>query len=36
LRVTVLTPTVWGWIGLIIVVLVIAGLGVLFMKLGRR
>ena len=36
LRVTVLTPTVWGWVGLIIVVLVIAGLGVLFVKLGRR
>jgi uncharacterized membrane protein len=36
LRVTVLTPTVWGWVGLIIVILVIAGLGVLFMKLGRR
>jgi uncharacterized membrane protein len=36
LRVTVLTPTIWGWIGLIIVILVIAGLGVLFMKLGRR
>jgi uncharacterized membrane protein len=36
LRVTVLTPTIWGWVGLIIVILVIAGLGVLFMKLGRR
>jgi uncharacterized membrane protein len=36
MRVTVLTPTVWGWVGLIIVILVIAGLGVLFMKLGRR
>jgi uncharacterized membrane protein len=36
LRVTVSTPTIWGWIGLIIVILVIAGLAVLFMKLGRR
>ncbi len=36
LRVTVLTPTIWGWVGLIIVILVIAGLGVLFIKLGRR
>lgn len=36
LRVTVSTPTIWGWVGLIIVVLVIAGLAVLFIKLGRR
>jgi uncharacterized membrane protein len=36
LRVTVSTPTIWGWVGLIIVVVVIAGLAVLFMKLGRR
>jgi uncharacterized membrane protein len=36
LRVTVSTPTIWGWVGLIIVILVIAGLAVLFMKLGRR
>jgi len=36
LRVTVSTPTIWGWVGIIIVVLVIAGLAVLFVKLGRR
>ncbi len=35
-RVTVLTPTIWGWVGIIIIVVVIAGLAVLFMKLGRR
>jgi len=36
LRVTVLAPTVWGWVGIIIVVVVIAGLAVLFRYLGRR
>jgi len=36
LRVTVLTPTVLGWVGIIIVVVVIAGLGFLFRRLGRR
>jgi len=36
LRVTVLTPTIWGWVGIIIVLAVIAGLGVLFRQLGRR
>jgi uncharacterized membrane protein len=36
LRVTVLTPTIWGWLGVGIVVLVIAGLVVMFMRLGRR
>jgi uncharacterized membrane protein len=36
LRVTVLTPTVWGWVGVIIVVLVIAGLIFMFRQLGRR
>src|SRR4030043_222614 len=35
-RVTVLTPTTWGWVGIGIVVLVIAGLVVMFMRLGRR
>ena len=35
-RVTVLTPSIWGWVGIIIIVVVIAGLAVLFMKLGRR
>ena len=36
LRVTVLTPTVWGWVGILIVLAVIAGLGVMFRRLGRR
>ena len=36
LRVTVMTPTVWGWIGILIVLAIIAGLGVLFWRLGRR
>jgi uncharacterized membrane protein len=36
LRVTVLTPTVWGWVGVAIVVLVVAGLAYMFMRLGRR
>jgi len=35
-RVTALTPSIWGWVGIIIVVIVVAGLGVLFLKLGRR
>ena len=35
-RVTVLSPTIWGWVGVIIVLLVIAGLGVVFWRLGRR
>jgi uncharacterized membrane protein len=36
LRVTVLTPTIWGWVGVAIVILVIAGLAYMFMRLGRR
>ena len=36
LRVTVLTPTIWGWVGVAIVVLVVAGLAYMFMRLGRR
>lgn len=36
IRVTVLTPSIWGWVGILIVVVVIAGLGVVFWKLGRR
>ncbi|MGH7825085.1 MAG: NEW3 domain-containing protein [Candidatus Binatia bacterium] len=35
-RVTVSTPTVWGWIGFGIVALVILGLAVVFFRLGRR
>ena len=36
IRTTVLTPTIWAWIGVGIVVLVIAGLAFMFMRLGRR
>jgi len=36
IRVTVLKPTVWGWVGVGIVLLVVAGLAVIFMRLGRR
>jgi len=36
IRVTALTPTIWGWVGVIIVLAVIAGLGVIFRRLGRR
>ena len=36
LRITVLTPTIWGWVGIIIVLAIIAGLGVMFWRLGRR
>ena len=36
IRVTVSTPTKWGWIGMGIVIAVIAGLAVTFTRLGRR
>jgi uncharacterized membrane protein len=36
LRVTVHAPTVWGWIGVGMIALVIGGLGGLFAWLGRR
>jgi uncharacterized membrane protein len=36
MRVSVKTSAAWGWIGIIIIVLVIAGLGGLFYWLGRR
>lgn len=35
-RVQVSTPTLWGWIGIAVLVIVIGGLLGLFMKLGRR
>lgn len=35
-RVTVLTPTIWGWVGIAIVVLVVIGLVAMFWRLGRR
>lgn len=36
LRVTVVTPSIWGYVSVIIVVVVIAGLAVVFRQLGRR
>ena len=36
LRVTVRASTAWGWVGIGIIVLVIAGLVVLFFRMGRR
>ena len=36
IRVTVLTQTVWGWVGVGIVVIVVAGLIAMFMFMGRR
>jgi len=36
IRTTVVTPTIWGAVGIGIVVVVVAGLVFLFMRLGRR
>jgi len=36
LRVTVLTPDIWGWVIILIIVVVIAGAGVAVWRLGRR
>ncbi len=36
IRVTVETPTVWGWVGVVIIVLVIAGLAFVFIRFSRR
>ena len=36
IRVTVETPTIWGWVGVIIIVLVIAGLAFIIMRFSRR
>jgi uncharacterized membrane protein len=36
IRVTVKSPAVWGWIGVGIIVLVIAGLAVIFIRFSRR
>lgn len=35
-RVTVSTPTIWGWIGAFIVAAVVLGLAAVFIRLGRR
>lgn len=36
IRVTIETPTVWGWVGVGIIFVVIAGLVVIFMRFSRR
>ena len=36
LRVTVAQSTIWGWLGIVLVILVIVILGGLFVRLGRR
>ncbi len=36
IRVTVETPTIWGWVGVAIIVLVIAGIIFIFMRFSRR
>ena len=35
-RVTVKASTVWGWVGIAIIVLVVLGLVILFVRVGRR
>lgn len=35
-RVTVETPTIWGWVGVAIIVIVVIGLVTVFMRFGRR
>jgi len=36
IRVTVETPTVWGWVGVVIIAIVVVGLVVVFMRFSRR
>jgi uncharacterized membrane protein len=36
IRVTVETPTIWGWVGVIIILIVVVGLIFIFMRFGRR
>ncbi|MCX5997062.1 MAG: NEW3 domain-containing protein [Chloroflexi bacterium] len=36
IRTTVLTPTIWGWVGVGIVLLVVIALAVIFVRFGRR
>jgi uncharacterized membrane protein len=36
MRVTVKASSAWGWMGIGLILLVIAGLGILFVKMGRR
>ena len=36
LRVTVVTSTAWGWIGIGVIILLVAGLSALFISMRRR
>jgi len=36
IRVTVETPTIWGWVGVGIILVVVAGLVVIFLRFSRR
>ena len=36
IRTTVLTPTIWGWVGVGIVILVVTALAIIFIRFGRR
>ena len=36
IRVTAETPTIWGWVGVIIILIVVAGLVFIFMRFSRR
>ena len=36
IRVTVVTPTIWGWVGVAIILIVVIGLIVIFMRFSRR
>ena len=36
LRITVSQSTIWGWLGIVLVIAVLGGLGGLFWRLGRR
>ncbi len=36
IRVTVETPTIWGWVGVAIIAIVVIGLVVIFMRFSRR
>ena len=36
IRVTVESPTIWGWVGVGIILIVVIGLGVIFMRFSRR
>ncbi len=36
IRVTAETPTIWGWVGVAIILLIVAGLVLIFMRFSRR